>query len=145
MSFSIGQEDIQRVYAQLAENNLNNQAQIQHMADLENRLVQVSSELVTALATITELTDTETNQQSYPSSTTHVRVDALKIESLKFEGYGNNTELCVKELENNLESRHYPIEQWSALAVNFLDKEGRLFWHEEKDANKGIALGWREF
>lgn len=29
--------------------------------------------------------------------------------------------------------------------MNFLDEEGRLVWHEEKDANNGVALGWREF
>lgn len=145
MSSSIGQEDIQQVYAQLAENNLNNQAQVQHMAELENGLSQVSAELFSALSTIRELTDDNANRQPHHSSSIQVRVDALKIGPWKFEGYGDNAELWVKELENNLENSHCPFKQWSALAVNFLDEEGRLFWHKEKDSNNGVALGWSKF
>lgn len=107
MSFWIGQEEIQRVYAQLADKTLNNQVQVQHMTELKNRLAQVAWELVSSLPTIKELTDRETdNHHPYPSSSTRVQVDALKIEPWKFEGYGDNADLWIKELENNLESRH---------------------------------------
>lgn len=147
MSYSIPQEDIERVNAQLAENNTNNQHQAQRIADLEGRLSQVSSELVAALSTVQQLTETITNQRppTFPSYAPQTRVDALKVEPRKFEGYGDNAKLWIQELENNLESRHYPMDQWSSLAVNFLDEEGRLFWYELKEDNGGVALHWEEF
>lgn len=145
MSYSIPQEDIERVNAQLSENNSNNQQQAQRIAELEGRLSQVSAELVTALSTIQKFTETITNQRTFPSTTPQPRVDALKVEPRKFKGYGDNAKLWIQELENNLESRHYPVDQWSSLAVNFLDEEGRLFWYELKEDNGGVSLHWEDF
>lgn len=126
----IRQEHLERMNAQIQETHLDNQRQAQIMAGLQ-------AELNSARLLIEQVQANHT----VPTA----RVEALKVEPRKFEGYGDNSELWIREYETNLQNRHYPQSKWTDVVLSFLDEESRLFWHELKSANNGISPDWDTF
>lgn len=123
----IPQDHLERMNAQIQETHLDNQRQAQVMAGLQR-------ELNNARLLIEQI--------QLRHSTPTARVEALKVEPRKFEGYGDNSELWIREFETNLKNRHYPESKWTDVVLSFLDEESQLFWHELKSANNGISPEW---
>lgn len=126
----IPQEHLERMNAQIQETHLDNQRQAQIMSGLQ-------AELNSARLLIEQIQTTHTAPTAL--------VEALKVEPRKFEGYGDNSELWIREYETNLQNRHYPQSKWTDIVLSFLDEESRLFWHELKSANNGVSPDWDTF
>lgn len=92
--FQVPQGNFKQMNAQLQETHAENQFQARVMAELRTEQEKFKAELVQARLKIDQMQN---------SRITHgVKVDALRIEPRKFEGYGDNSELWIREFETNL-------------------------------------------
>lgn len=139
-------EDFRLLRAQVQQTNIDAQntaqAHAQALSELRDQYQQAYQHQAS------ELADTKNIIQQLQSSQNHnysKKPDAFRGEPRKFEGYGDNAETWILELESNFRIHHYPENEWGEMIGAYLDEESKMYWLSERSNTGGIITDYQEF